>query len=287
MNSLLSLITDGIFLGISIAVLSAGLALTVNVIKIINLSHGAFFLLGCYIAYSASLLGPTTSLLLLPVAFLGPALIGFFIGKTIVNRLRRDSFSIAVATLAVAILFEQAAQLVWGDRALSIHQGNPVFSMMGIEIYRWHLGELALMAFLITFFIFFPGTKLGMSMRITSEDEEMAKSVGVDTDLARALAFSISAGIASFAGFITAPGLTIFPTSDRAPLIISLIVVIISGHEKLLPVLVIGTVLGIVSNLIAGYLPSYANYTGMLIIIVILLSVKHSGLFGHQLERDY
>lgn len=286
MNTLIPVIIDGLFLGISLAVLSAGLAIVVNVIKIINLSHGAFFLLGCYLAYTASHQIHHAALIF-PVAFFGPALIGLFISKAIVSPLRKDSFAVSVSTLAVAILFEQVAQILWGDRALSVHPGNPLTHIGGTGIYRWHVNELIFIVLIALLFFLLSRTKLGLSMKITAEDEEMAKSVGVDTEMTRGIAFALACGLSSLAGLLTAPAVTISPTSGRMPLIVSLIVVILSGHERLLPVLLTGTGVGIISNLLAHLLPSYASYTGLLLVTVLLLLAKPSGLFGFDLERDY
>lgn len=286
MTTLLPVIIDGLFSGISLALLSAGLALVVNVIKIVNLSHGAFFLLGCYLAYSVQKILPGT-ILVYPAAFIGPAVIGLFISKTIVNPLRKDSFAVSVSTLAVAILFEQIAQMIWGDRALSVHQGKPLGHIAQTHIYRWHVGELLFAAAIAILFLFLMRTKLGISMKITAEDEEMAKSVGVNTDSTRALAFALACGLSSVAGSVTAPAITVSPTSGRMPLVISLIVVIISGHEKLAPVLVTGIGAGVILNILAHFLPSFVSYTGFLIITVILLMAKPSGLFGLNATRDY
>lgn len=281
-----SIIIEGIFFGISLAVLSAGLAIVVNVIKVINLSHGAFFLLGCYIAYSASPALKGTGILY-GIAFAGPFLLGLFLGRAVVNPLRRDSFSVSVATLSIAILFEQVAQFVWGDRALSISQGQPLFTIGKSGIMPWQVKELAFLFFILLFFIIFPRTKTGMAMKVTSSDEEMAKSVGVDTDLSRSLAFALACGLSSLAGLFIAPGIAIGPAAGRMPLIMSLLVVILSGCEKLLPVIFSAILLGITVNLIAFYLSSYLAYILVLALTIVLLSIRPGGLFGVILEREY
>lgn len=286
MTNLTPAIVDGLFSGVSLAALSAGLALVMNVIKVINLSHGAFFLLGTYLAYSSAALFPGGSVLITPVAFLGPALIGFFIGKSVVNPLRKDSFAIAVSTLAVAILFEQIALIVWGARALSISQGKALFKGGDIFIFPWHVKETLFLIITALFFLVLQKTRLGLAMKITAEDEEMARSVGVDTDFIRALAFSISCGIASLAGYMIAPSISLSPTGGRMPLVLSLIIVIISGHERLLPVCATGIIFGVITSLIATFFPSYLAYGGLLLCTLILLVVKPAGIFGFSLERE-
>ncbi len=286
MTDLYPAILDGVFSGVSLAALSAGLALVINVIKIINLSHGAFFLLGAYLAYSSASLFPGGGILIYPVAFLGPALVGFFIGKSVVNPLRKDSFAIAVSTLAVAILFEQIFLFIWGARALSISQGKALYQGGDALIFPWHIKEILFLLITALFFLLLQKTRLGLAMKITAEDEEMARSVGIDTDFIRALAFSISCGIASLAGYMIAPSISISPTEGRMPLILSLIVVIISGHERVLPVFATGIAFGVITSLIATFFPSYLTYGGLLLCTLILLIVRPVGIFGFSIERD-
>ncbi len=286
MNGLVHILVNGLFLGISYAVLSSGMAITMNVVGIINLSHGAFYLLGCYLAYSAAGLGKLYPLIY-GASFLGPALVGYFIARVLVNPLRKDHFSIAVGTLSIAIFFEQAAELIWGERAISVPAGRLLFEFLGERFFRWHAEELILFALTGVLLAVLPRTKLGLAMRITAEDEEMAKSVGIDTDSARALAFSISSGLASLAGTVTAPGLVISPTAGRLPLILSLIAVILSGHEKLLPVFAVSILLGMASFSIAALSHPYVEYIALLGLILVIITVKRGAIFSTELERDY
>ncbi|RMG60200.1 MAG: branched-chain amino acid ABC transporter permease [Deltaproteobacteria bacterium] len=286
MNILAQSLAGGFFLGISYAVLSAGLALTVNVVEIINLSHGAFYLMGAYLAYSASSF-PGLSLLFLAASAAGPALLGLFIARTLVNPLRKDHFSIAVGTLGLAILFEQAADLLWGDRALSVHPGAPLGEILGVKIYPWHAGEILLSGAVFILFFLLPRTKLGLAMRVLAEDEEMAESVGINTNAVRATAFSLSCALASVAGFVSAPGLVLTPTAGRMPLIFALVIVILAGTRRLLPVAALSLGLGMVTFGLALATSAYVEYILLLTAVLVVVSVRRGGLFTLKIERDY
>ena len=111
MPPLAQVLLDGIFTGASYALMAAGLALILGVVKVINLSHGAFFTLGAYVAFALSAQGaeyrPFLSVLLGGgIAFAA----GAFLGKTFVNPIRSHPFSVTVGTLSFSLHFEQAAK---------------------------------------------------------------------------------------------------------------------------------------------------------------------------------
>ena len=105
---------DGLFTGSTYALIAAGLALILGVVKVVNLSHGAFFSLGAYIAYALSTKGVSNPAVAVFLACVIAFAFGVFLGKSFINPVRSHPFSVAVGTLGFAILFEQAAQMLWG-----------------------------------------------------------------------------------------------------------------------------------------------------------------------------
>ncbi len=104
--------------------MAAGMALILGVVKMINLSHGAFFTLGAYAAYALAERGVGT-LIAAPLAAVIAFAFGVFLGKSFVNPVRNHPLALPVGTLACALLFEQAAQMVWGPHPLLIEAGAP------------------------------------------------------------------------------------------------------------------------------------------------------------------
>jgi len=140
---------DGLFAGGAYALMAAGMALILGVVKVINLSHGAFFTLGAYVAYALSARGIGSPALAAPLAAAIAFAFGVFLGKSFVNPVRSHPFALPVGTLACALLFEQAAQLVWGPHPLVVDGGVPWVGPLGVAVRRWgvtaFLGSAALL----------------------------------------------------------------------------------------------------------------------------------------------
>src|SRR5512145_1418534 len=144
MPPLAQVLVDGIFTGASYALMAAGLALILGVVRVVNLSHGAFFTLGAYVAFVLETKGfghPVACVLMsagISFAF------GVFFGKSFINPVRTHPFSVAVGSLGFAILFEQASQVLWGPHPHAI-EGGPAWTIMpGLVVRRW--GAVSLLA---------------------------------------------------------------------------------------------------------------------------------------------
>ena len=133
-HPLAQLLLDGIFTGSSYALIAAGLVLILGVVKVINLSHGAFFTLGAYTAFVLSSRGIGSPAAAALLASLISFAFGVFLGKSFINPVRSHPFSVAVGSLGIAILFEQAAQILWGPHPVSLALGPPLFSAGGIVL---------------------------------------------------------------------------------------------------------------------------------------------------------
>ena len=287
MSPLVQVIVDGIFTGASYALMAAGLALILGVVKVVNLSHGAFFTLGAYVAYVLASRGVVNPLAAVSMAAVIAFVFGVFLGKSFINPVRSHPFSVAVGSLGFAILFEQAAQLLWGPHPLSIDLGAPLAVVGGVTLRRWgvisflvSLGMLGGLSLLLS-------SPWGLPLKLIAEDEEIAGSVGMDVEKIRYLTFGVASSVAAVAGALLAPATTITPTMGRVPLILSLIVVIASGMEKVWNILFLAAALGLLSNLSAYLFAPHWSYILLLALICLLLVLRPSGLGAAGPARDY
>src|SRR4030065_1882316 len=122
--------------------MAAGLALILGVVKVVNLSHGALFSLGAYIAYALSTKGVSNPAVAVFLACVIAFAFGVFLGKSFINPVRSHPFSVAVGTLGFAILFEQAAQMLWGPPPVSSGADPPWGAAAGVIVRRWGGGPL-------------------------------------------------------------------------------------------------------------------------------------------------
>jgi branched-chain amino acid transport system permease protein len=286
MPPLAQVLVDGIFTGASYALMAAGLALILGVVKVINLSHGAFFTLGAYVAYLLETRGVESPVAAVFMAAGIAFAFGVFLGKSFINPVRSHPFSVAVGSLGFAILFEQVAQILWGAHPLSIDLGTPWATLNGVVLRRW--GVISLLVSLaltgaLSLLLSRPG---GLPLKLIAEDEEIAGAVGMDVEKIRYLTFGAASAVAAVAGALLAPAVAIAPTMGRVPLILSLIVVIASGMEKVWTLFFLAMGLGLLSNVSAYLLAPSWSYLLLLFVVCLLLVLRPSGLAAAEPGRD-
>ncbi len=287
MPPLAQVLVDGIFTGASYALMAAGLALILGVVKVVNLSHGAFFTLGAYVAYILGTKGVGHPLAaVFPAAGIAFAF-GVYLGKSFINPVRSHPFAVAVGSLGFAILFEQVAQMLWGPHPLSIDLGAPWATYHGVTFRRWGVISFLLSLALIGGLSILLSGPWGLPLKLIAEDEEIAGSVGMDVEKIRYLTFGAASAVAAVAGALLAPAFAIAPTMGRVPLILSLIVVIASGMENVWNLFFLAVGLGLLSNLSAYLLAPSWSYILLLAVICLLLVLRPSGLAAATPGRDY
>src|SRR4030066_1590067 len=178
MHPFSQVLLDGIFTGSTYALMAAGLALILGVVKVCNLPPGAFFSLGAYIAYVLSTKGVSRpAAAVLPAALIAFAF-GVFLGKSFINPVRSPPFSVAVGTLGFAILFEQAAQLLWGPHPVSIGAGPPWAVVDGVVVRQWGAVSLIASTVILLAIALFLHSRFGLPVKLIAEEEGIAGSVG-------------------------------------------------------------------------------------------------------------
>ncbi len=287
MNPLAQVLLDGLFTGASYALMAAGLALILGVVKVVNLAHGAFFTLGAYVAYVLSSKGIDNPAAAIAMAAVTAFAFGIFLGKSFINPVRSHPFSVAVGSLGFAILFEQAAQILWGPYVVTIPAGPAWTVAPGLVVRRWGVVSLAASAGLLGAFSAFLRSRRGLPLKLIAEDEEIAGAVGMNVEKIRYVAFGAASAVAAVAGVLLAPTAAISPTMGRSPLIMSLIVVIASGMEKVRTILLLGMAVGLLSNVGAYLIAPEWSYILVLLAICLLLGVRPAGLSALALRRDY
>lgn len=286
-HPLAQLLLDGIFTGSSYALIAAGLVLILGVVKVINLSHGAFFTLGAYTAFVLSSRGIGSPAAAALLASLISFAFGVFLGKSFINPVRSHPFSVAVGSLGFAILFEQAVQMLWGPHPVSIPLSPAWAAGGGIVLRRWGVVSFALSVALLGGLSLFLASRHGLPLKLIAEEEEIAGSVGMDVEKIRYLTFAAASSAAAVAGALLAPATAITPTMGRVPLLLSLIVVIASGMETVRATFLLAVGLGLLSNLAAYFVSPGWSYGILLAGICALLALRPSGLAASIGGRDY
>jgi branched-chain amino acid transport system permease protein len=275
---------NGVSYGALLFLLASGLSLIFGVMRIVNLAHGSFFLLGGYVALTV--IWTTGSwLLALPAAALAVAVVGMLMERVFLRPLGFDPLRQVLLTVGFAYLFQQAALDIWGGDNLDIVppaalKESAVIGGFYFPIYRVFMIGMALVVGVILW-LAMERTRIGAMVRATVDDSEMARGVGIDTSLVSMLIFALGAFLAGLGGVIGGAFLGVYPGLDFAILPIAFAVVIIGGMGSLAGAAVGSLLVGLADNFGKALFPEISYFT-LYAPMVLILALKPTGLFGRE-----
>jgi branched-chain amino acid transport system permease protein len=275
---------NGMSYGALLFLLGSGLSLIFGVMRIVNLSHGSYFLWGGYIALSV--IWTTGSWALsLPLAALAVAVIGLLMERVFLRPLGFDPLRQVLLTVGFAYLFQQAALDIWGGNNMEINPPSAlthsvVLGGMYFPLYRLFMITMALMIGL-TIWAAMEKTRVGAMVRATVDDAQMARGVGIDTNRVSMLIFALGAMLAALGGVIGGAFLGVYPGLDFEVLPLAFAVVIIGGMGSLGGAAIGALLVGLADNFGKALFPELAYFT-LYAPMVIILAIKPTGLFGRE-----
>ncbi len=275
---------NGISYGALLFLVGSGLSLIFGVMRIVNLSHGAYFLWGGYIALTV--IWVTGSWMLsLPLAALAVAIIGLVMERVFLRPLGFDPLRQVLLTVGFAFLFQQAALDIWGGDNMDINP-DPVLNhslVIGgvyFPAYRLFMIGMAL-AIGIALWLVMEKTRMGAAVRATVDDAEMARGVGIDTNRISMFIFALGAFLAALGGVIGGAFLGVYPGLDFEMLPLAFAVVIIGGMGSLGGAAIGALLVGLADNFGKALFPEVSYFT-LYAPMVLILAIKPTGLFGRE-----
>ena len=275
---------NGVSYGALLFLLASGLSLIFGVMRIVNLAHGSFFLLGGYVALTV--IWTTGSwLLALPVAALVVAAVGMLMERVFLRPLGFDPLRQVLLSVGFAYLFQQAALDIWGGDNLDIVppavlKDSAVVGGFYFPMYRIFMIGMALVMGLILW-LTMEKTRVGAMVRATVDDAEMARGVGIDTSRVSMFIFALGAFLAGLGGVVGGAFLGVYPGLDFAILPIAFAVVIIGGMGSLGGAAVGSLLVGLADNFGKALFPEISYFT-LYAPMVLILALKPTGLFGRE-----
>jgi branched-chain amino acid transport system permease protein len=275
---------NGLSYGALLFLLGSGLSLIFGVMRIVNLAHGAYFLLGGYVALSV--IWTTGSwALALPVAALAVAVVGLLMERIFLRPLGFDPLRQVLLTVGFAFLFQQAALDIWGGDNMDITPPaaltrSIVVGGLYLPVYRLFMIGLAAVIG-VALWLALEKTRMGAAVRATVDDAQMAAGVGIDTSRISMFVFALGAALAAIGGVIGGAFLGIYPGLDFQILPIAFAVVIIGGMGSLTGAAIGALVVGLADNFGKALFPEVSYFT-LYAPMALLLAVKPTGLFGRD-----
>jgi branched-chain amino acid transport system permease protein len=282
MSLWLLLAVNSISYGGLLFLLAAGFSLIFGLMRIPNLMHGSFFMLGAYMGTSMLDRGMNFWIAAL-ASGVAMAVIGGLIERFLLRRLAGQELPQVLLTLGLSFIVADICLMIWtGD---PIQPPKPPFLEGSVQaagvffpVYRLVVVAIAVTV-AVALWILVDWTRLGAMIRAGVDDPQIARAVGIRVSRLFTLVFCLGAGLAAFAGVIGAPYLSVYPGLDAEMLPLALIVVILGGSGSLLGALLGSFVIGILYNFGQAMLPDLA-YVILFLPMLLVLVLRPQGLFG-------
>jgi len=277
---------DGFAFGMLLFVLSVGLSVTMGLMNFINLAHGAFGMLGGYLAVVAMRQLGLPFLAALPFAFVGSALVAVAFERTLFRRLyRAGELNQVLFTIGLVFVASAVATYVFGTVQQVIIM--PSWLRGSVEIFGMRLGAyrifLVVMALAITALLVFglERTRFGAQIRAAVDNQQVAQGLGLNVDRIFAVTFAVGSGLAGLGGALAIEVVGLDPSFGFHYLVYVLIVVSVGGLGSITGSFVGAALLGIFDVAGKYFVPEIGSFLIYLILVGVLL-VRPMGLFGKR-----
>jgi len=277
-----------------------GLSLVFGVMRVVNVAHGEFFMLGAVLAwFVAASVGGHPALGFVAALFIAPVLVGLLAATadmTILKRIDYDPERTIVVTIGLLYVIQQATLMTYGPEARPVEPpfntriALPWFEWKdGLSLYwPWGLSTTTYKLFVIAaaacigigVWILMTRTKIGLIMRATQLDGDMAQVFGVPVERVYALVFGLGAALAALGAVLVVPIQQAHYLMGHDPLLLSFIVVIIGGLGSLPGTVVAAILIGMSDGIISVFFtPTLAKILATLLVALVLV-FRPQGLFG-------
>jgi len=279
-------ILNGLARGLVLFMIAIGLSLIFGLADVLNLAHGAVFLLG---GYAAVQLAPDGNGFLVALAV--AALVGLVLGGGMAAAVRpiagRGHLDQALLTLGASYVLAELASLVWGDNYYSplppAALGGAT-QVLGVSFPTYRLAVIAVgLLIAVGAYLLLERTQLGALVQATVADRGMVSALGVNTSLVLAGVFGVGTALAAVGGVLAAPVLGVRPGIDSQVLLLALIVVVIGGLGSIRGALIGALLIGQVESLGVFLLPELSAFLLFGAMALVLL-LRPEGLFGAPRE---
>jgi branched-chain amino acid transport system permease protein len=275
---------NGLTLGALYFLVASGFTLIFGLMRVTNMAHGAFYLLGGYIGFEVSDRTGNWYLGVLAGA-LGIAALGVAVQQLLLRRIQGQDLREALITIGVAIVIADQCLAYWGGAPRDILVPSGLSGAQELRVadviyptYRLFVLGLAI-ALGIGLWLLLQHTKLGITIRAGVDDRRMVAALGVNIQVVFAIVFALGAALVGFSGVAGGSYLSLAPGEDGRYLLFSLVVVIVGGMGSVPGAALGAALVGLVDQFAAVYVPTYSVLLTFGL-MVLVLAVRPQGLLG-------
>jgi branched-chain amino acid transport system permease protein len=282
MEFILTQLINGLTFAAVLYLFSCGLSLIQGVMKIVNIAHGSFFMLGGYVALTV-MRWTGDFLLGIMAGVVSIAILGLLVERIFLRKFSMQILPQLLITIGFLLIFKDVVFLIWGGDPYSLPVPaifeRPVrFGNIQFSTYRI-FAVLAAAAVALGQWIFIEKTTLGAKLRAAVDDGEMAGGVGINVPLVKASMFALGAALAGFGGVMAAPFFGIYNNADIDFLPLAFVVVIIGGEGSLKGAAVASVIVGVIDTFGKALFPELSYFT-IFAPMALVVAIRPAGLFG-------
>jgi branched-chain amino acid transport system permease protein len=279
---LLITLTNGLTIAAMLFIMAIGLNLSFGLLRVVNMSHGAFYLLGGYIGLTVLKMSGSWILGLLVGGF-ATALLAGLEERVLLRRCRGNSTIETLVTLSVAIIVSDLIVVLWGGNPKQLRIPGPLqgyVGFLGFNLPRYNIFLLVFACAIGLFlWIILRRTKIGMIIRAGVDNFEITSTLGINIRLVFTLVFTLAGFMAGIAGVIGGTYLMVAPGEDWRILMFTLLIIIIGGMGSFGGSIVGSIVIGLIYSFGSAYAPQFSLFL-MFAPVALVLVFRPRGLFG-------
>ncbi|MCX6698157.1 MAG: branched-chain amino acid ABC transporter permease [Methanoregula sp.] len=286
---LLQILFWGIYAGCIYILLATGLNLIFGVMKIVNFAHGEFLMIGAYITATVFFLTGINPYLIILISMLALVAIGAVVERLCFRPiLGTGKLNEIFLSIGLIYIFQNATAMIWGDEWQSIkspYEGITIpIGSLNVPL-DYIIIMVVTAVILCALYLFLKKTKTGREMRATSQNRKGAKLVGINVERMDVLSFGIGCALAAAAGTLWVVSGQVFnPYMGSIPAIKAFAIIILGGLGSIPGAIVGGLIYGIAENGAAYYLGGVWKDAISFVILIVVLVLKPTGLFGESGE---
>lgn len=289
MENFLIQLLNGLVASMLLFIMAAGLSLIFGQMNVINLSHGAFYLLGGYIGLTMirQLGAFWPALIFAPLLVAG---LGLLIERFLLRRLYGGEHHLeqVLLTFGVALIFSDLIQWNWGAYVESVPPPAILAGQLPLFGLQFPVYRLAIVVFglllALGLYLFMGRTRLGAIVRAGVSNAQMVSGLGININLVFAGVFAVGTALAALAGVLGAPITTLYPGLDFEILILTVVVVVVGGLGSLKGAFLGALLIGMADTFGKALIPEFSLFLIFAVMALVLL-LRPSGLFGVE-EMD-
>jgi branched-chain amino acid transport system permease protein len=279
-DQIVSLLISVLFSVSTLVIMALGLAVIFGMMRIINLAHGEFLMLGAFAVLAATRAGLTIwpAMLLAPLVV---GVVGLVIERLVIRHLYGRILDTMLATWGLSLVLIQLATIIFGPatQGIATPLGSVQIGAYSIAQYSLLLIALAILLLALTYLVF-TRTRYGLMAQAATQLPEMASALGIDVQRINMVTFAFGSALAGAGGALLAPISGVVPTMGVAFVAKAFMTVIVGGQALLVGSTAAAGLLGTVDNVVSYLTTPFLGQGAVLVVAIVLLRLLPQGLSG-------